>query len=298
VIVVAPAAQRANFEQALVSDARLAFHTVAVQEAARKVGIKDIGANAPGEQLFLHLAIKSPPKDQFARVEDRRSFFIWRLQRWIAAASAVAFGACVLFAGVQWIDLFNLGNQITQQQSEAREAAQQYERITASFPVTQTTTDNLKATVVGFTRIASQSASLEPAMVYLSQVVEKFPQMEIESIMWRVGKASEAGGAGAAAAAAKPAGTQPADAPAAAGGMLQMLEVTGRVNATKRSDYRAITGQVQRFAEALRTDPAWRILRTQLPFDVTSEGTLSGDIGTGEGTEAPRFVITVGRELK
>ena len=32
--------------------------------------------------------------------------------------------------------------------------------------------------------------------------------------------------------------------------------------------------------------------------DVTSEGTLSGDIGSGEGTEAPRFVITVGRELK
>jgi hypothetical protein len=55
---------------------------------------------------------------------------------------------------------------------------------------------------------------------------------------------------------------------------------------------------VQQFAEALRTDPAWRILRTQLPFDVTSEGTLSGDIGLTEGTEAPRFTITVGRALK
>ena len=77
-----------------------------------------------------------------------------------------------------------------------------------------------------------------------------------------------------------------------------MIEVTGRVNATRRSDYRAITGQVQQFAEALRTDPAWRILRTQLPFDVTSEGTLSGDIGSTEGTEAPRFTITVGRALK
>jgi hypothetical protein len=298
VIVVTPAAQRANFEQALVSDARLAFHTVTVEEAGRKVGIKDIGANAPGEQLFLHLAIKSPPKDQFARVEDRRSFFLWRLQRWIAAASAAAFGACVLFAAVQWVDLFNLGNQISQQQSEAREATQQYERITASFPVTQTTTDNLKATVIEFTRIAAQSASPEPAMVYLSQVVEKFPQMELESIVWRTGKTSEGGGTGAAAAAVKPAAAPAADAPAAAGGMMQVLEVAGRVNATKRSDYRAITGQVQRFAEALRTDPAWRILRTQLPFDVTSEGTLSGDIGAGEGTEAPRFVITVGRELK
>jgi hypothetical protein len=298
VIVVAPAAQRANFEQALVSDTRLAFHTVVMEEAARKVGIKDIAADAPGEQLFLHLAVKAPPKDQFARVEDRRSFFLWRLQRWIITAGAAGFGACVLFAAAPWFDLFDLRNQISVQQSEARADTQQYERITASFPVTQTTTDNLKATVVEFTKIAAQSASPEPALVYLSQVVEKFPQFEVESVTWRVAKTAEFTGPGDAAAAAKAAAAQPADAPPAAGGTLQILEVAGRVNATKRSDYRAITGQVQRFAEALRTDPAWRIVRTQLPFDVTSEGTLSGDIGAGEGTEAPRFVITVGRELK
>ena len=80
--------------------------------------------------------------------------------------------------------------------------------------------------------------------------------------------------------------------------MMQMLEVSGRVNAIKRSDYRAITGEVQRFAQALRADPAWRILRTQLPFDVTSEGTLSGDIGSGEGSEAPKFSVLIGRPLK
>ena len=74
VLVVAPAAQRAAFEQALVSDARLAFHTVVIDEAARKVGIKQLPPGAAGEQLFLHLALRHPPKEQFARGEDRRSF--------------------------------------------------------------------------------------------------------------------------------------------------------------------------------------------------------------------------------
>ncbi len=143
--------------------------------------------------------------------------------------------------------------------------------------------------MVEFTKIATQSASPEPALVYLSQVVEKYPQMDIESVVWRVGKpGAEAGGAKAGAPGAAP----------PSGQALQMLEVSGRVNATRRSDYRAITGQVQRFAEALRADPAWRILRTQLPFDVTSEGTLSGDIGTAESSEAPRFSVTVGRQLQ
>ena len=292
VLVVAPAAQRAALEQVLVSDARLTFQTIAVEEAARKVGIKRPSADLPGEQLFLQLAVKSPPRDQFARLEDRRSFFLWRLQRAIAATGAAGFLACALFAALQWIDLLGVKDQVSNQQREAREATQQYQRITASFPVTQTTTDNLKATVVEFTRIAAQSASPEPALIYLSQVVEKFPQMDIESVLWRVGKPAGTVEAPLAKPAAAPAGT------AQAGENLQILEVSGRVNAIKRSDYRAITGQVQRFAEALRTDPAWRILRTQLPFDVTSEGTLSGDIGAAEGTEAPRFSVTVGRELK
>jgi len=295
VIVVAPAAQRAVFEQALVSDARLAFHTIAMDEAARKARAKGLAADAPGERLFLPLAIKSPPKDQFARVEDRRSYFLWKLQRGVVYAGAAGLGACLLYAAIQWVELMGLKNQAAVQQREAQEAAQQYQRITASFPVTQTTTDNLKATVVEFTKIASQSASPEPALVYLSQVLEKFPQMELESVQWRVGRAAEVGAAVNKRPAEASAGTA-ATPPAAE--TMQMLEVSGRVNATKRSDYRAITGQVQRFAEALRTDPAWRILRTQLPFDVTSEGTLSGDIGSGDATESPRFSVTVGRALK
>jgi len=288
VLVIAPAAQRAALEQVLVSDARLTFQTVSIDEAARKVGIKRPAAEMPGEQLFLHLAVRNPPKEQFAKLEDRRSFFLWNLQRTIVRAGAAGFVACALYALFQWYDLYDVKEQVSVQQRVASEATQQYQRITASFPVTQTTTDNLKVTVLEFTKIANQSAAPEPALAYLSQVVEKFPQMEIESVVWRVSKPSADAPAPKAGTPATPLSSE----------TLQVLEVSGRVNATRRSDYRAITGQVQRFAETLRTDPAWRILRTQLPFDVTSEGTLSGDIGAGEGTEAPRFTITVGRALK
>jgi hypothetical protein len=299
VLVIAPTAQRAAFEQILVSDARLTFRTVVIDEAARKIGIRQLATGAAGEQLFLQLAVRHAPKEQFARGEDRRSYFLWRLQRGIVQAGAAAFAACLLYVGALWVDLWGTKNQIATQRRDAREAAQQYERITASFPVTQTTTDNLKATVVEFTKIAAQSASPEPALIYLSQVVEKFPQMEIESVQWRVGKPGARSEAAAAPDPAKSPATAAPGAPAdAAAEMLQILEVTGRVNATRRSDYRAITGQVQQFAEALRGDTAWRILRTQLPFDVTPDSTLSGDIGSAEGNEAPKFSITVGRALK
>ena len=80
-----------------------------------------------------------------------------------------------------------------------------------------------------------------------------------------------------------------------------ILELSGRVNATQRNDYRGITAQVQRFASAF--GPAgYELLRTQLPFDVTPDGTLTGDIGGtdlgGDRDEAPRFTILVARRLQ
>jgi hypothetical protein len=48
----------------------------------------------------------------------------------------------------------------------------------------------------------------------------------------------------------------------------------------------------------LRADPNYEVLRMQLPFDVTSEGTLSGDIGLAAETgEAPRFTILLARSV-
>jgi hypothetical protein len=71
-----------------------------------------------------------------------------------------------------------------------------------------------------------------------------------------------------------------------------VLEIHGRVNATQRNDYRGITAQVQSFAGALEGS-GYVLVRTQLPFDITSEGTLTGDIGGSDSGEAPRFTIVL-----
>ncbi len=298
-MVVAPAAGRAAFEQALVSDARLAFHTVAMEDAARKAGVKQAPPGSAGEQLFLHLAVRRPPKEQFARLEDRRSFVLWKLQRAVVVAGAVGFAACVAYAGVKWLDVMGVREQVAAQRNDAREATQQYERITAAFPVTQTTSDNLKAAVVEFRNIAARSASPEGALAHLSRVLEQFPQIELDALAWSVGKPVGAREVKPSAAPAAP----PVGAGAATAGSVaaaeQILDVSGRVQATQRSDYRAITEQVQRFAAALTADQSYRIVRTQLPFDTTPDATLSGDIGeTAERGEAPRFTIVVARALR
>jgi hypothetical protein len=288
-IVIAPPGQRGAFERALVSDARLSFITLDAAEAARKVGVKSAPASAGAEQLYLHLAVKSPPREQFARREDRRSYYLWQMQRGLVAAGGLGFAACALVAGASWLDFSGMLGETRQLRAETQVAALQYQRITSAFPVTQTTTDNLRATVIEFGNIARRTAAPREALVYVSQVLNDFPQIELDSLQWRLERPEER------ATAKPPAGA----APAAAGEVAQVLELSGRVGAMRRSDYRAITAEVQRFAGALRTDPAYRVVRTQLPFDITSEGTLSGDIGTAAETgEAPRFTIALARNVQ
>jgi hypothetical protein len=77
-----------------------------------------------------------------------------------------------------------------------------------------------------------------------------------------------------------------------------LVEISGRVNSTQREDYRGITAQVQRFASGLAT-AGYQLIGTKLPFDIASEGMLTGDISAGAADtgEAPRFTITLARPL-
>jgi hypothetical protein len=291
VIVIAPPGQRPVFERALVSDARLSFITLDAAEAARKVGLKGAPEATGAEQLYLHLAVKRPPREQFARREDRRSYYLWQLQRGLVAAGALAFAVCGLYAGYTWLHGSGMRGESRDLRAQTQQTTQEYQRITSAFPVTQTTTDNLRATVNEFRNIARRTGTPRDALVYVSQVMSDFPQVELDTVQWWLERPD-------ARSSTNPAGGASTTSAATATGIAQMLELSGRVGAMRRSDYRAITAEVQRFANALRVDPAYRVVRTQLPFDVTSEGTLSGDIGTAAETgEAPRFTIVLAKDL-
>jgi hypothetical protein len=296
-VVIAPTGERARFETELVSDARLTFRTLDQEEAAKAVKLRRSPDEAGAEALYAYLLSRKAPREQFASREDRRRYFIWQLQRAIVGAGAVAFLACALVGGSRWWDVMTVRGEATEQADAARGAAQQYERITSTFPVTDTTTENLKVTVVEFQRIAERTATPERALAHVSRVLDQSPQFDVDEIKWTVGKPNELrdvtikpAAAPAAPAAGAPAGQVASD-------TFAVIELSGRVQSTQRNDYRGLTAQVQRFAASLATD-GYELLRTQLPFDVTSEGVLSGDMGAKEdSSEAPRFTIVLARRL-
>jgi hypothetical protein len=289
VLVIAPPGRRSAFEQALHSDARLTFRTIDYADALRAVKLRRLPEGAGPEALFVHLAAQKPPREQFANRDERRRYLLWQLQRGIVAAGTAAFCLCALVGGSRWLDVISVRSATAEQRELARTAAQQYARITSTFPVTDTSTDNLKAAVVEFRRLAERASSPELAFVHISRVLQKYPQVELEGLRWSVGKPGELRLPTARAQA--PGTAEPVD-------TLVLVEISGRVNATQRNDYRGITGQVQSFASALARE-GYELVRTQLPFDVTSEGVLTGDIGgSAESGEAPRFTVALSRRLR
>ena len=284
-LVVAPPGERAVFEQALVSDSRVVFQTVDHAQALAAVKLPQAPPGTGAEALYLHLAARKPPREQFANRDDRRRYLVWQLQRAVVAAGALGFAACAVLAGSRWLETADLRARAAAQVEASRAASERYARITAAFPVTETTTENLRVAVLEFKRIADASAQPESAFVHVSRVLERFPQMELDALSWRVARPSE-----------RDAGAR-AGAPAAVRGEPGLqVEISGRVNATQRNDYRGITAQVQAFASALASG-GYQLARTQLPFDITSEGTLTGDIGGRDSNEAPRFTITLARSM-
>ena len=285
VLVVAPPGQKATFEQVLASDARVVFRVVDDAEARSSAKLRNVPEDTAAEALFLHLAAHHPPAEQFASREDRRRYFIWQLQRGIVATGLLGAAACAAFGGNRWWDVVNMDHQIAAQAGEARTATQQYERITSTFPVTDTTTDNMKTTVVEFRNIAERTFDPERVFEHVSRVLEQYPQFDLDNLRWAVGKPGDL----------RDVTLKPGA--AGVGDTVILIEVSGRVQATQRNDYRGITAQVQGFASALVSD-GFQLVRTQLPFDITSEGVLTGDIGgAAESTEAPRFTVTIARRL-
>ena len=62
--MIAPPGQRAAFEQALPSDARLVFRIVDYDEALRRIKLRRAPEGTAGEALLVHLAAHKPPAER------------------------------------------------------------------------------------------------------------------------------------------------------------------------------------------------------------------------------------------
>lgn len=298
VIVLAPAAEIDAYRRACVSTPALNFHVLDLDATCVSAGLKQSPDGVLAERLYLHALALSQPGEQFADNGYRRFYHLWRARVALFSAGAAVFAFCALLAGVKMLDLVNVNQLADIDRQQQRRLDDQYTRVQAQFPKTPTSPENLKALVRNFDLLERQTTTPDKVFVEISRALALVPQIEIEKIDWQIGQPPTARQAGAQA--APPPAPAPAPgkaAPAVLDGRLQVIEIAGRINVPQASDYRGISLIVSQFVEGLRQRPGITVVSTRLPFDITAEQSLSGDIGVERTTDVPRFTIVLTKAL-
>jgi hypothetical protein len=298
VIVIAPDEALAEFQAACVNTPQTNYNVISSSDACKRAGLKASPEDLLAERLFLHTLAVSPPSQQFADDQHRRYFNLWRARIFSYATGAATFTFCVLLAALRLLDLYSVQSQAGADQQQERRLNDQYTRLQAQFQKTPTSTENLKGLVRNYIALEKQSVSPEKMFVELSKALAVVPQIELDRIEWQIGLDIKR-----AADLSQPAKSPPATAaPAAAvasgeSPVFEVVQLNGRVNAAQASDYRNITILVNQFVAALRARPGVEVTSTQLPFDLTAEKSISGDIGAVRETEVPRFTVIFNRRV-
>jgi hypothetical protein len=291
VLVLAPGEEKALYEAACTDSPRLHFHVQGFDKVARSIGLKSLPADTLGEALFLHVLAESRPREQFADEGLRHFFQLWRGRVGLVIAGAAVMGLCLLLAGVKLLDAYQVNQEVAADRRQEARASEEYSRLQARFPKTPASTENLRSLVRNYRVLLKQSASPGNMFGDISQAVTSLPQIEIDKINW------EAGGTKGPADDSKGSSARPATAPPGSSGAneapVQTAEISGRLVVPQASDYRAVTALVSQFTDALRARPGTEITRTQLPFDINGEKSLSGDIGAAQRQEVPQFSVSI-----
>ena len=259
VLVLVPQTERTHLSRTLGAGAGITFATLGLADAARRIGVRRLPEDAGAELLYLHLAARGAPKEQFLQGKNRHGYLVWRLQRSIVGAGLAGFLGCGAYAATARLEQSMVRERIEGARHDVTATRDQLARISARIPATQVSIEALKGSALEFRRIAARSTSPELALAHVSRALDQAPQIELDSLAWN----------------AEP---EPA------------LEISGRVSSAGPADHRTIAHEVQRFSALLAADAKWRVAATQLPFDLSPGGVLAAGAGA-QTADAARFSL-------
>ncbi len=294
VLVLAPSEYKALYDAVCVNSARLRFHVRDLDTMGRSLGLKSAPTETLAEGLFLYVLAESATREQYADDSLRRFYHLWRARVGLIGAGAAVFGVALLFSAINLLDLYDAKERTRMNRVQEAQAAQEYARLQKDFPKTPTSADNLKAIVRNYRAILRQSTSPSGMFVEISEAVSAMPQIEIDKIDWEIvgetrsqqGRAASKAAGAPASKAAKAASDEPP---------VQTAEISGKLVVAQASDYRAVTALINQFADTLRRKPGTEVIRTQLPFDINAEKSISGDIGATRQEEVPHFSVVISK---
>lgn len=297
VVVLAPPEQLPALEHRCEDGPDTAFHFIDTETACARLGM----AEAPplADALLLALVGRDAPPSHYPLGGQDRFYRLWQarvsLNLGSAALAAVAL-ASVLSDTWRIVDGRNTSARMLE---EAQQFSSKYRATMASLPPTPEKPANMKAAVQLDQLLAAHGPDPAPLVAQVSEALEFAPAIRLAALEWQAEQAPlPSAGAGTALTMARVTSSGEAIAPIPASlvgvpaAPAQALRIDGEIEASQ-SDYRAILGTLNQFAQQLRRDPRIAVEVLEAPLDVRQSAKLSGKTGISEIDVKPRFALRV-----
>jgi len=256
------AAMRAHCQD----NADLRFEISDLLETAQRLGLRSPPADTLAEILFCHLLARKPPAEQFAPPAERQHYRLWQARLALQSASALILLSGLLFAAERSMDMRQRHAVIEQAQQQVQIDQQHYEAKLQSLPKIPMTTDNLRSLVDRYVQVAQRAEGPAPLLTQLSQSLDAFPAVTLETIEWTVvGQRAE-------------------------------ISVAAQLPIEMIGDQRGQLDLVAAFTQHLSVPPDTTVSILQPPVDTQSEKTLKSGDENG-ALEPPKFMFRVTRKL-
>lgn len=269
------AIQAARFNDGI----NVTLHDVVI--AAKKIGLKTLPADNRAHALFLHCAIASPPRLQFASTAMRHTYRLWQLGNALRAVGALVLVASLLFSVKLVVDAGRDNNDARRLIQEAEGMEQNYQQALGRLPPISMSNDTLRQLVERVDQLGRTVDSPEKALHHLSLALDATPEIEIESLDWLAPGAGQEGQV-----------PSPASAPATA--KQEALLVKGSLNAGQQGSARNIVKTFDDFQQRLRTAaPTAMVSVLQSPVDLNASRALKSADGAATVRTPRRFEIRI-----
>lgn len=276
-LILAHPAQHEIFRAHCHDSDQLHYSFVDLLAQAQQAGLKTVPTDSRSETLFLHLAVRSPPKQQFAPDSERHFFRLRRLRHALVGIGAAIFCGCLLLAAKQGYEAGELRSHTERLLAQTASDRQSHAVIRNALPPTPIGVDRLLALTGRFEQLETRSVSFEPMFLRISGALDQMPKVGISRIDWQNGEQ-------------RPTVVQNT---AATAGVV--ADIYAQLPAGMASHEQQET--IKRFSVALNQDNAVRVQTLKLPFGLAPDQAISSSQDDAASMMPAQFSLRIMQKL-
>lgn len=182
---------QAWLQQKLPEDAAIRYEFASLNSLGRILGCSEVFDDTDASALFLHQLATQPPNVHYGQAQHTHYFRLWQVRRILNIGSALLLLLCMAWALHNVWDSLPDRQHATAMQVSTRQMQQQTQQILQHLPQSTLPAADVKAAVLTMRQFKHNRRLPDAVLLPLSQVLDRFPDIQLDELTWQIHVADE-----------------------------------------------------------------------------------------------------------